>query len=74
MANIEKPANTFCGRTSRREFIHQVGGGFTSLALTGMPKRQAEARKRLERMRLIGVERTITALPSSPTANTEPVL
>ena len=36
MANIEKPANTFCGRTSRREFIHQVGGGFTSLALTGM--------------------------------------
>ena len=36
MANIEKPANTFCWRTSRREFIHQVGGGFTSLALTGM--------------------------------------
>ena len=36
MANIEKPANTFCGRTSRREFLHQVGGGFTSLALTGM--------------------------------------
>ena len=36
MANIEKPVNTFCGRTSRREFIHQVGGGFTSLALTGM--------------------------------------
>ena len=36
MANIEKPANTFCGQTSRREFLHQVGGGFTSLALTGM--------------------------------------
>ena len=36
MANFDKPANTFCGRTSRREFLHQVGGGFTSLALTGM--------------------------------------
>ena len=36
MANIEKPMNTFCGQTSRREFLHQVGGGFTSLALTGM--------------------------------------
>ncbi|MBL69230.1 MAG: hypothetical protein CMO74_12410 [Verrucomicrobiales bacterium] len=36
MAKIEKPANTFCGQTSRREFLHQVGGGFTSLALTGM--------------------------------------
>ena len=34
--NIEKPAITFCGQTSRREFLHQVGGGFTSLALTGM--------------------------------------
>ena len=31
----EKPRNTFCGNT-RREFLHQVGGGFTSLALTGM--------------------------------------
>jgi len=36
MAKIEKPANTFCGQTSRREFLHQVGGGFSSLALTGM--------------------------------------
>jgi len=36
MANIDKPANTFCGQTSRREFLHQVGGGFSSLALTGM--------------------------------------
>ena len=36
MANNEKPMNTFCGQTSRREFMHQVGGGFTSLALTGM--------------------------------------
>ena len=36
MANNEKPMNTFCGQTSRREFLHQVGGGFTSLALTGM--------------------------------------
>ncbi len=33
--NTEKPINTFCGRT-RREFLHQVGGGFTSLALTGL--------------------------------------
>ena len=30
-----KPSNTFCGRT-RREFLHQAGGGFTSLALTGL--------------------------------------
>ena len=36
MANIDKPANTFCGQTSRREFLQQVGGGFSSLALTGM--------------------------------------
>ena len=36
MAKNEKPVNTFCGQTSRREFLHQVGGGFTSLALTGM--------------------------------------
>ena len=26
----------FCGQTNRREFISTVGGGFTSLALTGM--------------------------------------
>jgi hypothetical protein len=31
----DKPTNTFCGRT-RREFLHQAGGGFTSLALTGL--------------------------------------
>lgn len=31
-----RPQNTFCGRTSRREFLHTVGGGFTSLALTGL--------------------------------------
>ncbi|MCP4846345.1 MAG: DUF1501 domain-containing protein [Verrucomicrobiaceae bacterium] len=30
------PRNTFCGQTHRREFLHNVGGGFTSLALTGM--------------------------------------
>ena len=36
MAITDKPANTFCGQTSRREFLHQVGGGFSSLALTGM--------------------------------------
>lgn len=26
----------FCGRVHRREFLHQIGGGFTSLALAGM--------------------------------------
>ena len=38
--NNDKPQNTFCGRT-RREFLHQVGGGFTSLALTGMLAKDA---------------------------------
>ncbi|MBI2423199.1 MAG: DUF1501 domain-containing protein [Candidatus Hydrogenedentes bacterium] len=33
--NTPKPKNTFCGRT-RREFLRTVGGGFTSLALTGL--------------------------------------
>ncbi len=32
---IQKPQNTFCGRT-RREFLHTLGGGFTSLALAGI--------------------------------------
>ncbi len=31
----QKPRNTFCGQT-RRDFLHTMGGGFTSLALTGM--------------------------------------
>ena len=30
------PRNTFCGQTQRREFLHNVSGGFASLALTGM--------------------------------------
>ena len=30
-----KPQNTFCGRT-RRDFLHTIGGGFTSLALAGL--------------------------------------
>jgi hypothetical protein len=30
-----KPEGSFCRRT-RREFLHHIGGGFTSLALTGM--------------------------------------
>ncbi|MDP7585292.1 MAG: DUF1501 domain-containing protein, partial [Verrucomicrobiota bacterium] len=34
------PRNTFCGRTARREFLHQMGGGFTSLALTGLLGRE----------------------------------
>ena len=31
----KKPQNTFCGRT-RRDFLHTMGGGFTSLALAGL--------------------------------------
>ncbi len=33
--NDERPRDTFCGRT-RREFLWQAGGAFTSLALTGL--------------------------------------
>lgn len=33
---IIQPYSNFCGRVRRREFIHQLGGGFTSLALTGL--------------------------------------
>ncbi|MFM7135085.1 MAG: DUF1501 domain-containing protein, partial [Planctomycetota bacterium] len=32
---LERPTNTFCGRT-RREFLWQAGGAFTSVALAGM--------------------------------------
>ncbi len=32
----KSPQGDFCGNVSRREFINTVGGGFTSLALTGM--------------------------------------
>ncbi|MFZ9881045.1 MAG: DUF1501 domain-containing protein, partial [Phycisphaerales bacterium] len=32
---LERPENTFCGRT-RREFLWQAGGAFTSVALAGM--------------------------------------
>ena len=32
---LDKPTNTFCGRT-RREFLWQAGGAFTSVALAGM--------------------------------------
>tara|TARA_Y100000589_G_scaffold329228_1_gene375187 strand:+ start:459 stop:1934 length:1476 start_codon:yes stop_codon:yes gene_type:complete len=35
MKKNQKPQPTFCHRT-RREFLHNMGGGFTSLALTGM--------------------------------------
>ena len=30
------PHNTFCGQTERREFLHNIAGGFASLAMTGM--------------------------------------
>ena len=33
---MNKPENTFCGQVNRREAIRHLGGGFTSLALTGM--------------------------------------
>ena len=33
---MKNPINTFCGQTRRREFLHQVGGGFASLAMTGL--------------------------------------
>ncbi len=33
------PFRNFCGRVHRREFLHQIGGGFTSLALAGMLSR-----------------------------------
>ena len=33
---MNKPVNTFCGQVNRREAIRHLGGGFTSLALTGM--------------------------------------
>ena len=36
----DKPKNTFCGRTARREFLLQGGGGFTALARTGMMARE----------------------------------
>jgi hypothetical protein len=32
----DRPANTFCGRTDRRDFLRTAGGGFTSAALAGM--------------------------------------
>ena len=33
---MKHPQNTFCGRVDRREFLRDIGGGFTSVALTGM--------------------------------------
>ncbi|MAB59165.1 MAG: hypothetical protein CMO46_01320 [Verrucomicrobiales bacterium] len=33
---MKLPRNTFCGQTNRREFMHTIGGGFASTALTGM--------------------------------------
>ena len=33
---MNKPVNSFCGQVNRREAIRHLGGGFTSLALTGM--------------------------------------
>ncbi|NNC88698.1 MAG: DUF1501 domain-containing protein [Akkermansiaceae bacterium] len=33
---MKKPANTFCGRVQRREFLRHMGGGFTATALAGM--------------------------------------
>ena len=33
---MNKPKNTFCNQTHRREFLKALGGGFASLGLTGM--------------------------------------
>ena len=33
---MNKPQNTFCNQTHRREFLRDLGGGFASLGLTGM--------------------------------------
>lgn len=33
---MTRPQNTFCGQVNRREALRHLGGGFTSLALTGM--------------------------------------
>ncbi len=35
-SKLRAEAGQFCGRTNRREFIRHVGGGFASLALTGL--------------------------------------
>jgi hypothetical protein len=32
----QKPGSRFCGNVNRREFLHNVGGGFPALALSGM--------------------------------------
>ena len=34
-ADSNRPRGTFCGRT-RREFLWEAGGAFTSVALTGL--------------------------------------
>ena len=34
--NKNKPKNTFCGQLNRREYLHQMGGGFSSLAMAGL--------------------------------------
>ena len=34
--NNNKPKNTFCGQLNRREYLHQMGGGFSSLAMAGL--------------------------------------
>ena len=33
---MKRPKNSFCGQVDRREFLRNMGGGFTSVALTGM--------------------------------------
>ena len=36
MNRSQAPKGTFCGQVHRREFLHNVAGGFASVALTGM--------------------------------------
>jgi hypothetical protein len=33
---MKQPVSNFCGRVDRREFLRNMGGGFTSVALTGL--------------------------------------
>ena len=33
---MSRPTNSFCNQVNRREALRQLGGGFTSLAMTGM--------------------------------------
>ncbi len=58
--DIHHPVKGFCGRTNRREFIRDVGGGFAKLALTGMLAKE-------------GFFQSIHAAPASTGASLNPL-